>query len=312
VLFRSNDPYIAERVVKASEWFREKLTQVFDGLVYHMTFSTDNKETEKAIDQAMDTLKHELAVKYAGIESCENGFSPARYLRHISRAEVDHVAFPHSKKPETPEFIESDIQNPELFKTLKDWRTKKALEKNVASFQILHQRVLIQIAVHLPDTMKALAEIKGFGKKSIDAYGNDILAIVNDYRKTHGITSVVLPVPSTAAGTKPEKTNTAPADTKKISLDLFKNGLSPENIASERGLAESTIVGHLAHFVESGDLNINALLSTEKQKAVSEAISRASGNSLKEIKTDLGDEYSYGDIHLMLAHHTYLEHDQNN
>jgi superfamily II DNA helicase RecQ len=69
----------------------------------------------------------------------------------------------------------------------------KAKEQGVAHFQILHQRVLIQIAVSLPDNRKELKKIKGVGKKTLEKYGEQLLEMVTAYRKKHGIERVTLP-----------------------------------------------------------------------------------------------------------------------
>ncbi|MEE4607237.1 MAG: HRDC domain-containing protein, partial [Desulfobacteraceae bacterium] len=60
-------------------------------------------------------------------------------------------------------------------------------ERGLAHYQILHQRVLIQIAVNLPDNRARLKKINGVGKKTIEKYGDDILALVADYRNKNGI-----------------------------------------------------------------------------------------------------------------------------
>ena len=70
-----------------------------------------------------------------------------------------------------------------------------AKELDVAQFQILHQRVLVQIAVTLPDSPRALKKIKGVGKKTIEKYGKYILGMVTVYRNKHGIEEVELPIP---------------------------------------------------------------------------------------------------------------------
>jgi superfamily II DNA helicase RecQ len=94
-----------------------------------------------------------------------------------------------AKKSQTPDYSESDIEHPELFQHLKDWRSRIAEEQSLARFQILHQRVLIQIVVKLPDSRTQLKKIKGVGKKTIEKYGEDILTLVADYRKKHKINS---------------------------------------------------------------------------------------------------------------------------
>ena len=52
---------------------------------------------------------------------------------------------------------------------------------------------MIQIVVNLPDNRTHLKKIKGVGKKTLEKYGDDILAMVAGYRKKHGIERMKLP-----------------------------------------------------------------------------------------------------------------------
>jgi hypothetical protein len=187
-----SDAYILERIGKASAWFQDKFSLIFDDLVQKFQVETDNKELAKKISNALNNLKQEILVKLAGIKSCEKGFSPSHYLRTISKAEVDFIP-EKGKKSQAPVYSASDIEHPELFRHLKDWRSRKAKEQGLAHFQILHQRVLIQIVVNLPDNRMDLKKIKGVGKKTLEKYGEDILALVAAYRRKHGIDKVKLP-----------------------------------------------------------------------------------------------------------------------
>jgi hypothetical protein len=187
-----SDAYILERIGKASEWFQDKFSLVFDDLVQKFRIETDNKELGKKIGKALNHLKQEILVKLAGIKSCEKGFSPPYYLRAISQAEVDLIP-EKGKKSQAPVYSEADIEHPELFRDLKDWRSRQASEQGLAHFQVLHQRVLIQIVVNLPANRSDLKIIKGVGKKTLEKYGEDILALVADYRRKHGIDSLKLP-----------------------------------------------------------------------------------------------------------------------
>jgi superfamily II DNA helicase RecQ len=153
---------------------------------------TDNKELGKKIGNALNNLKQEIFVKLAGVKSCEKGFSPPHYLRSTSKAEVDFNP-EKGKKSQPPVYSESDIEHPELFQHLKDWRSRMAKKQGLAHFQVLHQRVLIQIVVNLPDNRGHLKKINGVGKKTLEKYGDDILALVAGYRKKHGIDRVKLP-----------------------------------------------------------------------------------------------------------------------
>lgn len=119
---------------------------------------------------------------------------------------------------------------------------------------------------------------------------------------------MVLPEPKDLRGkTTSAKEPTSVADTKQISFDMFNKGLTIARIAQERGLVESTIQGHLCFFVENGELDICRLLSSEKQGAIEAVLARDDPDqSLKALKNELGDNYTYGDIKLMVAYHKHL------
>ncbi|MEA2108070.1 MAG: helix-turn-helix domain-containing protein, partial [Pseudomonadota bacterium] len=84
-------------------------------------------------------------------------------------------------------------------------------------------------------------------------------------------------------------------------------GFGIADIAEKRGLVENTIQGHLSHYIETGDLDIDQLLSPEKRSRMEELLAHASYSSLKTLKTDLGDDFSYGDIKLMMSHLKYMD-----
>jgi superfamily II DNA helicase RecQ len=177
-----SDAHIQERAGKASQWFRDKFSLVFNESVQKLRVETDNKELGKRISNALNLLNQEITVKLAGIASCENGFSPSRYLRSLSKAEIDFTPG-KEKKTREPSCSESDIEHGELFKQLKNWRSQKAGEKSLAHFQILHQQVLIRISINLPDNPADLKKIKGMGQKTVEKYGDELLAMVRAYLK---------------------------------------------------------------------------------------------------------------------------------
>jgi len=301
-----SDAYILQRISKASRWFQDKFTVIFGESVQKLRLETDNTELRKKINNALNNLKKEIAVKLACVQCCEKGFSPSNYLRAVSVAEIDFTP-EKEKKHQPPSFTESDIAHPELFLTLKDWRSQKAREQEIAHFQVLHQRVLIQIAVTLPDTLADLKKINGVGKKILEKYGNELVAQVLAYRKKNRIDKVILPKPKEPVEeSSPAKDAAPPSDTKQTSFDMFNKGLSIDRIAKKRGLVKSTIEGHLSFFVEKGKLDINKLLLPEKQQSIEKKLAAAQNNSLGEIKNEMGDDCSYGEIKMMLALQKYL------
>ncbi|WDP90140.1 MAG: AAA family ATPase [Desulfobacter sp.] len=312
----SESPAVAERTQKASAWFGEKFAFVFGEFLEKGGVETDNKALAKQINNGLDNLKQEIAVRRAGILSCARGFSPDAYLSAVSRAGV--AAMPGKgarKQKKGPDYTELDIQHPEMFKTLKAWRSEKAKTFGVPHFHILHQKVLVQICVVLPATESELMALKGVGPGTMEKYGEDLLAMVNAYREENKITEVAPPEPKSiepSAGgedTPPRQREDKPKKekgpgTKAVTLAFFSQGMSAEEIAEERGLAFSTIHGHLCHYVETGELDIDRLVAPETQAAVEAVVS--DGLSLTQIKTRLADDVSYGEIKAVLAYRRFM------
>jgi len=307
-VFPAEDAAVKERLQKASDYFNEKIVSHLGCCVDHLQVETDNKELRKKAKNLCKLLQEETAIKLAAVESCAAGFSSAQYLRAISSAEIE--AAPSTKKTRQPKvtatYTEADIDHPELFQILRQWRASKAEDAGVPHFHILHQKTLVQLVVNLPDSMGSLMKIKGIGKKLAEKYGEELVAMISEYRQQNKIVEVVLPEVTDSVAEKakkPAKTPDGPKfETKQYSLMLFEKGLTLTQIADERAMAISTIEGHLAHFVANGELAIDRLLSLEKQQAIEEKLSQMPDRKLSEIKLALGSDYSYGDIKLVKAH----------
>ena len=302
----ATDPVILQRLTKASVYFSERMDTILTPFLKTLEVETDNKEIRKKITDTLKQLREEYAIKRAAILSCGDGFSPSRYLRALSVAAVNAEP-PSTRKAMSPTYAEADVGHPVLFQDLRDWRTNKAESLGVPAFQILHQKTLVQIAVHLPDTLAALGTIKGIGKRLAEKYGDELVTLVTQYRRQHGIREVDLPeTTAEQAGTR-KKNSIKKEDTKKISLELHTQGRSIPQIAEERGLTMQTVEGHLAYFVKKGQLALRGLVAVDKQGDIEQKIAAMPKCSLTELKTALGDNYSYGEINLVLAHLQYLE-----
>lgn len=301
----SDDAMIIERLGKASLWFEEKINLFFARPLIGLSLETDNSELRKKLSRSLDFLLTEIEVKLAGVKSCRQGFSPTDYLRAITRAELVGVNTTGKKKKSRgkEKFSEADLAHPDLFKQLSEWRKRIADTKDVPRFQIMHQRVLAELAACLPDNQSDLKKVKGIGKKTVEKYGDELVDIISRYRKDKNITEVII-----KKNQDNEKTtaNTV-SETKHKSFVMFKEGLKTKEIAAKRGLVISTIESHLASFVGSGDIPINEFLEEEKQQKIKTALDEGDDKkTFTQIKQILGADYSYGDIRMMLAHLDFI------
>lgn len=297
----AKDAIILERLAKAAIYFTDKFETITKPCIDGLEIESDNKEVRKRITDMLKLCRRECAIKQAAVQACDGQFAPARYLRTISKAAMEAQ---QEKSKITTLYTEADVGHPELFQQLRQWRGDLAAENGVAPYQILHQKPLIQIAVHLPDSMAGLKAIKGIGKRLAERYGQEIITLVKAYRQKQGIETVTLPTPQALAiGPTGERKKTGSReDTKKTSLEMLREGRSIEEIASQRMLTRQTVEGHLAYFIKAGELAIEGLIAEERLAALLEKIPALNTGSLKAIKEALGDAYGYGEINLVLAH----------
>ena len=291
-----DDTYIQERVQKASRYFTEKLQTGLMEWASSFRFDTDNKEIDKQLNKAFQWLQYNLTIKTAGLQSCRGGFSTIGYLNAVAHAEIGFQPRTPAKQQATDLNV-ANMEQPELYQTLKAWRAKQASEEDVENFRILHQRVLMQISKELPNTPEALLRIKGVGKHTADKYGEQLIAIVCDYCHKHNVEPQQTPPESTSA--QKESKKGIKKDTKQISYELYLQGKSITEIAQERGLVTTTVEGHLAHYVGMGQLDIAELMDEEKITMIKQAFDEKGMENLKDIKEHLGEEYSYGEIRLV-------------
>ena len=192
-----------------------------------------------------------------------------------------------------------------LFQRLKDTRRQIASSENVPAYIILSDATLMELATYLPHTKEEFRKISGFGEVKIEKYEKAFRDVVTAYCTEHALTSRIhLKTPKRIRKERPERET----DTKQQSLELFMLGNSIEKIAELRNLSRVTIEGHLAFYVQSGKLSIDQLMDTSKIPAIREAIEQIGGKMLTPIKELLGDNYSYGEIRMVMAHIEFLAH----
>ncbi|MEI2271143.1 helix-turn-helix domain-containing protein [Sphingobacterium sp. ML3W] len=84
-------------------------------------------------------------------------------------------------------------------------------------------------------------------------------------------------------------------DTKDISLEMFKEGMSIADIASKRGMVAGTIYGHLINFVGT-EVEATELIDQEKLDRILDVIRANPDKSSSELKMLLGADIDYPDI----------------
>ena len=106
---------------------------------------------------------------------------------------------------------------------------------------------------------------------------------------------------------KPKRAKAAKAPKEKkpktweVSFNLYRQGLKPDLIAHERNLTLGTVVGHLARYVDSGDIPFSDLVSPEHQKAILHVVGKIGiTDGTTAIKNLCPPDITYDEIRLVL------------
>ena len=182
------DRLLAERIHKAASYFLERLDDFMAPLMERAALDSDNKEVKERLTEATYNLKLSFAQKrHLLTRVVENGFNVSAYLKDkaMGLLNAGQPAKRERKKSGVPEKIEvdrnADIRHPRLFYKLRAWRSERADELGRPAYGVLTQKALIGITNELPTSGRELLRMPGFGKKSLEMFGKEILAIVEEY-----------------------------------------------------------------------------------------------------------------------------------
>jgi len=192
----------------------------------------------------------------------------------------------------------------ELFKELKAVRYELAKRENVAAFQIFSDATLAELATYLPFTMTDISKISGFGDIKLEKYGKLFLDTVIQYCKKNNLSTNINN--KIVKRIRKSETKEKSTDTKHLSMQLFIDGKSVEQIALQRELTEQTILGHLAYYIGRGELDVKKLVPAYKIEPIKDAVNKLGNSALTPIKQKLGDDYSFGEIRVVISYMQWL------
>ena len=75
--------------------------------------------------------------------------------------------------------VDLDEAGQARFAALKAWRAEVAREHNLPAYVVFHDATLAEMARQQPDTLETLGTISGVGAKKLDAYGREILRVLD-------------------------------------------------------------------------------------------------------------------------------------
>ncbi len=296
-----NNAKLQERIKKASAYFLERLQKGVLSVMEALSIDSDNKAVKKSLEESLKAFRQEAFIKKASLEACLKGFQVASLLEARAKASVEKGPAPASRKSAGLPVKES-CDHPELLKALRQWRDQLSVEESIPMARILARRSMIEIANTLPGCDDTLQEIYGIGARKAKMYGPAIIRVVEEYCQKHQLSPNKKgfdPFDDSCRKAAKEKIHHS---TKMISLELFNQGLSIAEIAGHRSLAPSTIEGHLAEFVKTGEVAIDRLVLPQKQALIREYYHACEDYHFTPAREVLGEQVSYSELKHVLNH----------
>ncbi|MDE6272157.1 MAG: AAA family ATPase [Muribaculaceae bacterium] len=194
---------IAEKVKSGSNYF-------FEGLNYIAKIETttplnlDNKALLKRLKTATQTLHDWVTLKLRLFRYfSQNPFDPDEYLKEktieIANSAINpkkgkngkavnikgEGASGKKKKPASKSYevaVPCDIENPDLYRRLAEWRRDKAEELNIKPYMIFSNKTLIDISNTLPENLYAMLNIYGISNAKNQKFGRDVIDIIENWK----------------------------------------------------------------------------------------------------------------------------------
>ncbi|MFL1013683.1 helix-turn-helix domain-containing protein [Flavisericum labens] len=282
---------IQERFKKAMDYFKAETEKNIAQPLKNFGFTTDNQAIGSEITKHLDAFDELFEAKQLYFKEMTDVFNVEHFLELRAKSIFTGKEKPKKKR----QTVVEGTSNIELFEKLRNLRNEIAEENDLIHYQIFTQKALYEMCETLPTNEKELLAVNGMGKTRIKKYGSSILNVIRGYCDENNIETST--GPEIFDMPKPKKKK---GDTKKESLQMFKSGKSIQDIADERELNENTIFGHLASFVVSGEIRVTDLMPEEHYEALKSIIPKHHFQNLSDLKHQLDDKYSYGELRLVL------------
>ncbi|MGB1268966.1 MAG: DNA helicase RecQ [Flavobacteriaceae bacterium] len=171
-----------------------------------------------------------------------------------------------------------------LFERLRYLRQQIALEENIPAYLVFNDATLKEIERERPLSDEEFLAISGVGQRKLDVYGT---AFINEVK----------------AFTESKKVTKKKSDTHRVTYELYKQGLSIDEIAEQRQLKSTTIYSHIAKLWSEGKaIDIYDFISKSEVESVKIAKQELqSPDGLKPYFEHFEEQLDYFKIRLALS-----------
>jgi ATP-dependent DNA helicase RecQ len=281
------------RELSADEWLRIGRALIHQGLLDE---TSDGYTIPRLNERSWEVIRKQRTVEIAAPVKPVSPRMEKPGRQRASAGSDDEIAAPDAPGTE------------ELFQHLRTLRKQLADEQGVPPYVVFPDTSLQAMARQRPQTERQFEQIPGVGARKLAAFYSIFTSEIRAYCEEHGLEmelGTVKPPKVKAVETTPKESNTSSLPgsvTRQLTLAMFQQGLSMDEIAQRRNMTRGTILTHLTELLESGEpLDMERLIRPERYDVIAGALREVGGELLKPVKEFLGDEYSYDEIRLVRA-----------
>ncbi len=288
---------LQQRLKEAAVWFATQLQEALLMPIKKSPAVTDSKINATLYYDALHELNKAAMTVHRLMEACKEGFTVDEFLKTKSKTGIAMLAqTAYAGALATP--VKSKSPHPLLLIQLRQLRDDLCKPKEMPIYLVAGSTTLEEMARCLPQTTDELMNITGFGLVKIAQFGNDFLKLINAYCTEKHLSSLIHE--KDAKRVKKEKTIETKPDSKLESYQLFQAGKTILEIAAERKFTTGTIETHLGHYVLTGELQLEQVLSKEKIALIVPVVKEIGGTSSAPIKDKIGTAVSYAEVKLVM------------
>ncbi|MBQ1696349.1 MAG: helix-turn-helix domain-containing protein, partial [Bacteroidales bacterium] len=296
-----HEPALLQRIQKGCAYYVDKMQTLLEEPIKNFAFDSDDKTKKAKLLDTYQSLTNNFDLKKNILLGLKDGFSIKKYL--TCKAEI---SLELSKESGGGKSTISRIQpnassvtskyvslNPELYSDLTQWRKGKADDLGVKTTEVVGTKTILEISNKKPSSVKELMEITGMKGK-----GKPYIA---------EIMKILLPHIGGAAGplfdaeAQMKEAEYESLSTTEKSYHLFCQGKTVAQIASERKLTTTTVMGHLAEYVANGELDPYKLMSKDSIERIKMFILENPKATDKGVLEGVKGGCSYGEIKIVRA-----------
>ena len=273
----------------------------------HDQLSTYNIGAERTIDEWRMLCRALLHQGY--LDETTDGYSVLKLNASSNQVlkKLIAVEIPVSAKVEKPVTSSTKAANAELtveesslMSELRALRKRLADEQSVPPYIVFSDASLRQMSQNRPQTPEAFAKISGVGSRKLVQYGEVFTQAIRNFCQENGLEERSAEI--AVAVTHEPASKSDIATTHLTTYQLYQDGLSLPDIALKRDVRLNTINGHISKLIEAGyEIDIDRLVSSERQSVISGAIAEVGTHSLRNIREVTGETYDYQEIGLVRA-----------